>query len=173
MTKDEISQEYYISKIVSVLIEHKKILETLINKISELQKKSDYNTESINSYLNNLYKYVKLVESYDCKLNNLTKSFSENLKTLEPLIKGTDKTKPVLDRLEKLESWINEEVERRQEAKLNKQNIFFSTISTLLPTLILITMTFLGGLLLDYILNYKARNFTPEIVSPSEHYHAP
>jgi len=39
MTKDQISQEYYISKIVSVLIEHKKILETLINKISELQKK--------------------------------------------------------------------------------------------------------------------------------------
>ena len=170
MTKDQVSQEYYISKIVSVLIEHKKILETLINKISELQKKADQNTESINSYLNNLYKYVRLVETYNSRLDDLTKSFSEHLKSLEPILKGTDKNKSVLDRLEKLETWVNEEIERRQEAKLNKQNLFFSTISTLLPTFVLITLTFLGGVLLDYILNYKTRNSTPEITPPSRIY---
>jgi len=170
MTKDQISQEYYISKIVSVLIEHKKILETLINKISELQKKADQNTESINSYLNNLYKYVRLVETYNSRLDDLTNSFSEHLKSLEPILKGTDKNKSVLDRLEKLETWVNEEVERRQEAKLNKQNLFFSTISTLLPTFVLITLTFLGGVLLDYILNYRARNSIPEITPPSRIY---
>jgi chromosome segregation ATPase len=170
MTKDQVSQEYYISKIVSVLIEHKKILETLINKISELQKKTDQNTESISSYLNNLYKYVRLVETYNSRLDDLTNSFSEHLKSLEPILKGTDKNKSVLDRLEKLETWVNEEVERRQEAKLNKQNLFFSTISTLLPTFVLITLTFLGGVLLDYILNYRARNSTPEITPPSRIY---
>jgi len=170
MTKDQISQEYYISKIVSVLIEHKKILETLINKISELQKKADQNTESISSYLNNLYKYVRLVETYNSRLDDLTNSFSEHLKSLEPILKGTDKNKSVLDRLEKLETWVNEEVERRQEAKLNKQNLFFSTISTLLPTFVLITLTFLGGVLLDYILDYRARNSIPEITPPSRIY---
>jgi chromosome segregation ATPase len=173
MLKDQISQEYYIGKIVSVLIEHKKIIETLINKISELQKVSDQNTESIKSYLNNLYKYIKLVETYNSRLDSLTKSFSENLKSLEPILKGTDKTKSVLDRLEKLETWVNEEVEKRQEAKLSKQNLFFSTISTLLPTFILITITFFGGILLDYALNYRTRSNLPEFPVPPGNYRVP
>ena len=173
MLKDQISQEYYIGKIVSVLIEHKKIIETLINKISELQKVSDQNTESIKSYLNNLYKYIKLVETYNSRLDSLTKSFSENLKSLEPILKGTDKNKSVLDRLEKLETWVNEETERRQEAKLSKQNLFFSTISTLLPTFILITITFFGGILLDYALNYRTRNSIPEFPVPPGNYRLP
>jgi len=173
MSKDQISQEYYIGKIVYVLIEHKKIIETLINKMSELQKVSDQNTESIKSYLNNLYKYIKLVETYNRRLDDLTKSFSDNLKALEPIVKGTDKNKSVLDRLEKLENWVSEEVERRQGAELKRQKLFFSTISTLLPTFVLIAITFLGGVLLDYVLNYKVRSTLPEIVNPLENYRIP
>jgi hypothetical protein len=116
---------------------------------------------------------VKLVESYNSRLDELTKSFSENLKSLEPILKGTDKTKSVLDRLEKLETWVNEEVEKRQEAKLSKQNLFFSTISTLLPTFILITITFFGGILLDYALNYRTRSNLPEFPVPPGNYRVP
>jgi ABC-type transporter Mla subunit MlaD len=166
MSRDQISQEYYIGKIVSVLIEHKKILETLISKVYELQKVSNQNADSIKSYLNTLYKYIRLVETYNNRLDELAKSFSENLKSLEPIVKGTDKNKPVLDRLEKLETWVAEEVERRQEVELKKQNLVFSTISTLLPTFVLVSITFLGGVLLDYILNYKAEKTLPEIITP-------
>jgi len=166
MSRDQMSQEYYIGKIVSVLIEHKRILETLINKVYELQKVSNQNTDSIKSYLNTLYKYIKLVETYNNRLDELAKSFSENLKSLEPIVKGTDKNKPVLDRLERLEIWVAEEVERRQGVELKKQKLFFSTIAALLPTFVLVSITFLGGLLLDYALNYKAENSQSEVITP-------
>lgn len=166
---DKKVEAVYISKILTSLLEQKKTISLLADKLIDLEDKVQSNSNALSNYVQDLNNYINQVTTFINKVETLTSLVNTSISSIDSLLLSKDGKKSLVERFERVEDWVIDERNRVTKTNEEKKKFFTDVLSNLVPTITLIIVTFMGGVLFEYFVNYSNRvrvNPQVPIVSP-------
>ena len=154
---DEKIEVVYISKILTSLLEQKKTISLLADRLVNLEDKVQLNSNALSNYVQDLNNYINQVNTFITKVETLNNLVNNSISSIDSLLSSKDGKKSLLERCEKVEDWVTDEKNRLIKTNEEKKKFFIDVLSNLVPTIILIVVMFMGGVLFEYFINYSNR----------------
>lgn len=138
-----------LGKVINILSEQKVVLETLTNRYADYDRANNATEQSINVLVNEFRDYAKRNDIELVKMQSALSSLEAHMQKVMPFIFTDDKETSIIYRLIEIEKWKNQKVDEEEKRKSTFNAIWTSSLSSILPTLFLIILSFTGGALLD------------------------